>query len=332
MLSTFHKPGFVKTGKTDRITGVEVLKPNIVVDYNKSMGAVERSDMMISSIECTKKSRKWYRNVCLLNAYTLYKVNLKKNIALSNERTSKEILEGEKEGWRREEIIPRNAFRLTERYFIDAIPDGKGNGALCAKRWIEDENRGIVVLIVMWISSGSNHLEKYGIQKGGYLEVISQMSTSMLYPVSTPGIFVCKVYKQQICLSVKSTAVSPLPKMAFDVHLHPLPHEICQRLPFCSHDFDFGGLELCRMGATSSRISSALLLGSINNDEIESFRQNLGRITLEVGDNDHIYAPLLRTKPICSIEESITMCKFTVSVLFCITIMHCRNEEIPFQV
>ena len=50
------------------------------------MGAVDKTDMQISLAECTRKTRKWYRklffhflDLCLYNAFVLYKVNTNNN-------------------------------------------------------------------------------------------------------------------------------------------------------------------------------------------------------------------------------------------------------------
>jgi hypothetical protein len=56
-----------------------VRKPQCVTDYNEKMGDVDRSDMMLSSVECVRKTIKWYKklffhtvDLCVLNAHALY--------------------------------------------------------------------------------------------------------------------------------------------------------------------------------------------------------------------------------------------------------------------
>ena len=75
MLST------VETGKKDRITGEVARKTKCVSNYNHYMGAVDKTDMMLSSIELVRKSIKWYKkfffhmvDLGLLNAHSLYKL------------------------------------------------------------------------------------------------------------------------------------------------------------------------------------------------------------------------------------------------------------------
>lgn len=55
-------------------------KPNVVLDYTKHMGAVDRSDQFIASYQFMRKTKKWYRKmffwnleVAVVNSYLLYK-------------------------------------------------------------------------------------------------------------------------------------------------------------------------------------------------------------------------------------------------------------------
>lgn len=91
MLTTLHEHTMTQTGKTDRHTNQLQIKPQCVIQYNKWMGAVDRSDMMITSIECVRKSLKWYRksffhllDITILNLQTLYNVKTGNNISLSD--------------------------------------------------------------------------------------------------------------------------------------------------------------------------------------------------------------------------------------------------------
>lgn len=79
ILTTLHTEEKEATGKTNRMTGEPILKPKAVIDYNKNMGSVDKSDMMLSSVSCMRKSTKWYKKVGLhiidlfmLNAFYLH--------------------------------------------------------------------------------------------------------------------------------------------------------------------------------------------------------------------------------------------------------------------
>lgn len=79
MLSTVHKDEMVDSGKKNFRTGEAILKPDlVVVDYTKNMRLVDKADMMISSVECVRKTVRWYHklffhllDVTLLNSYII---------------------------------------------------------------------------------------------------------------------------------------------------------------------------------------------------------------------------------------------------------------------
>lgn len=83
MLSTMHTSEFVTV---IRHGGKKVIqKPLCVIDYNNCMGPVDKADMVISTINSTRKSLKWYRkyffhllDICVWIAYCLYKHNARK--------------------------------------------------------------------------------------------------------------------------------------------------------------------------------------------------------------------------------------------------------------
>lgn len=90
MLSTYHTPDMKYSGKVDYATGEQKMKPEVVLDYNKSMGAVDRSDMILSSVESVRKSVKWYKkfffhtlDMVMLNSKILYCKIQGKNIPVA---------------------------------------------------------------------------------------------------------------------------------------------------------------------------------------------------------------------------------------------------------
>ena len=79
LLSTIHKGQWKDTGKVSRRTGEPIKKPDAVLDYNINMRLVDKGDMMLSFIDCLRKSYKWYKKFILhsidmsvVNAYYLY--------------------------------------------------------------------------------------------------------------------------------------------------------------------------------------------------------------------------------------------------------------------
>lgn len=110
--------------------GIEVEKPECIFDYNQYMGAIDRSDMLLSSTESVRKTTKWYKkiffhllDVSVLNAHSTYKTKTGEHISLLDFQTQlvKEIFEKYKR------ITPRptshrpdlghNPLRLIERHF-----------------------------------------------------------------------------------------------------------------------------------------------------------------------------------------------------------------------
>jgi hypothetical protein len=51
MLSTLHSDEIVNTGKRDWKTKEPTMKPKYIVDYSCKMGAVDRTDMLLSCCE-----------------------------------------------------------------------------------------------------------------------------------------------------------------------------------------------------------------------------------------------------------------------------------------
>ena len=86
MLSTMHSDSIIQSSNMDYSTGMLKVKPSCVIDYNKSMGSIDKSDMMLSYVETIRKSLKWYKkllfhlmDICLLNSLYIWKVITGKN-------------------------------------------------------------------------------------------------------------------------------------------------------------------------------------------------------------------------------------------------------------
>ena len=104
-----------------------VEKPKCIVDYNKYMGGVDRTDQLLERFKVARKCMKWYKKLALqliqlslLNSFLLYKKDGARKLLLDFQRSviasllfTKNTLEIP-----REEAIAR----LTERHFIALIP------------------------------------------------------------------------------------------------------------------------------------------------------------------------------------------------------------------
>jgi len=129
MLSIFHNSEFICTGKKNYNTQEFIRKPKCTVDYNLSMGAVDKCDMVVSSIKSIRKSIKWYKkyffhllDIAVWNSYCLYKYKTRKNISVAayHLQLIRQILRKyHKDDFR--QSAPRSAdkypLRLTSRHF-----------------------------------------------------------------------------------------------------------------------------------------------------------------------------------------------------------------------
>lgn len=88
MLSTAHKGSKqdVSIVAPKNPANDPILKPNVIVDYTKHMGAVDRADHYISSYQFMRRSKKWYRKVffwllevSIVNSYLLHSAMQKKD-------------------------------------------------------------------------------------------------------------------------------------------------------------------------------------------------------------------------------------------------------------
>lgn len=89
-LSTKFGDDLINTTKLDN-NGIPIKKPTCVVNYNQCMGSIDKTDMLLSSVECVRKTCKWYKkiffhliNLSLLNSYSIYKTVTGENLPLAN--------------------------------------------------------------------------------------------------------------------------------------------------------------------------------------------------------------------------------------------------------
>lgn len=135
MLSSSHAPDVKCIGRK-RDTGRQVFKPTCIVDYNTYMGAVDQTDMLLSSIECVRKSNKWYKKVyfhlldmAVLNSYQMYKTTSSNYVSIEKFHLNlvKQIIEKyhvplTRTGGGRPRMENDGALRLSERHFPSFVP------------------------------------------------------------------------------------------------------------------------------------------------------------------------------------------------------------------
>ena len=118
--------------------GKDVLKPHVVIDYNHTMGGVDRADQAMTFYPAMRKQQnKYYKKIfrhlleqCLWNAYILYKENT--NIPLVRSdfiwKVAEQIfinlptpsVSANRPG--RRSVDVGNPERLTGRHFVESVP------------------------------------------------------------------------------------------------------------------------------------------------------------------------------------------------------------------
>lgn len=90
MVSTKFDDSLENTSKMDH-NNQPIKKPTCVINYNMCMGSIDKTDMLLSSVECVRKTRKWYKKIffhmidlSILNAYSSYKTVTGQNLPLAN--------------------------------------------------------------------------------------------------------------------------------------------------------------------------------------------------------------------------------------------------------
>ena len=66
MMSTKHTGLLVETGKVDYRSKANIFKPDVIVEYNKTMGGVDTLSGVINPYSIQLKGLKWYRKVAEL--------------------------------------------------------------------------------------------------------------------------------------------------------------------------------------------------------------------------------------------------------------------------
>ncbi|XP_067140274.1 piggyBac transposable element-derived protein 4-like isoform X2 [Centruroides vittatus] len=131
LLSTFHNPVKVNKEKPD---GSVQSKPQVVIDYNHTMGGVDLLDQHLRDYPLTRKrGKKYYKkiffhlvDICLYNAFVLYKKNggEKDNLGFRMRLVERlmEEYHTETRGNKQNRLRPFGTLRLTERHFPVFVP------------------------------------------------------------------------------------------------------------------------------------------------------------------------------------------------------------------
>lgn len=159
LLSTIHNNEFKTTDKLDK-DGNIIKKPIVVIDYNDTMGGVDRMDQRIHDYAITRKrGKKYYKkiffhllDVCIFNSFILYQKNGGKRDNLDYrmclvERLVESYNSGMSSSKRGRPSATPSPLRLTERHFPKICPatEKKKNASrmcvVCSKNKKRKESR-----------------------------------------------------------------------------------------------------------------------------------------------------------------------------------------------
>jgi hypothetical protein len=139
MLAILHSNEIVNTRKHDWKTKQPIMRLKYIMDYSCNMGAVDRTNVLLSYAKCIRKSAKWYKklslhilNVALLNAHALYMMQNEKGMSLPDFQMS--VIRGLLEKHEERRISSRGGKCLsgdipqcvTDDHFPDYVPSTAG--------------------------------------------------------------------------------------------------------------------------------------------------------------------------------------------------------------
>lgn len=146
LLTTMHTLDFAETEKTNRYTGQKMLKPTVVIDYNKNMGGVDVGDQMLSKFHTRRRCETAYKKIffyfidmMLQNSYIIFKNNKKdRAFHVYKQRLAEEMIEKylAKGRVREASSINDSLTRYTGQHFPIRIPPTLARGNKTSKRCV----------------------------------------------------------------------------------------------------------------------------------------------------------------------------------------------------
>ena len=127
----------INSGRRNRITGEEVRKPDVIVNYNSRMGGADTLSCVIIPYTCQQRGLKWYRKlgelfleICVYNSFCIWQ-KLNPDKSFDNLKFRKLLIEElimyHSHGSCPHQTGPRNfegnPLRLFERHFISIYPN-----------------------------------------------------------------------------------------------------------------------------------------------------------------------------------------------------------------
>ena len=144
MLSTKHTGELVNTGRKHYATKEDIQKPDVIVEYNATMGGVDNLSRVIVPYCLQRKGIKWYRKIaelfleiCLYNAYIEF-TKLNPDTGITQLKFRENIVntiimfhKNDTHSYRTGRNVIANEFqnplRISEKHFIRLIPTPPGS-------------------------------------------------------------------------------------------------------------------------------------------------------------------------------------------------------------
>ena len=139
MMSTKHVGDIVDAGKLHHATKQQIRKPDVIVQYNKTMGGVDNLSRVLVPYALARKGVKWYRKLaelfidfCIYNSFIMWK-KLNPNVRLTNLQFRDQLVKSiimfhvqdeasNRSGPSEADTSNQNPLRLKEKHFIGMIP------------------------------------------------------------------------------------------------------------------------------------------------------------------------------------------------------------------
>ncbi|CAH2005722.1 unnamed protein product [Acanthoscelides obtectus] len=139
MLTSMHENRMVTLPKINRSTYENVIKPLCVLEYNRQMGAVDRSDMMLSSVDCTRYKKLFFHSIdiTLLNANAMFSTRHTKKTSFANFHLAVIAQLIERYGIVKSIHCDLGNARLQNRHFPVSVPRKPGSTKVGSRRcWV----------------------------------------------------------------------------------------------------------------------------------------------------------------------------------------------------
>ena len=102
MISTIHYDSMVSKRRRTRLAEgeiEEIMKPEVIYEYNTYMGGVDKSDQLLSYYPFTHRTLKWWKRaffhlleLAMVNAYIMYTLSIQRGKRLNHQQFRQELV------------------------------------------------------------------------------------------------------------------------------------------------------------------------------------------------------------------------------------------------